>query len=62
MKHSVEELTHKITVMYEKCIELHRIYYSSPENNPDMIDVVYRIEDIQALAREIANDLDTNDV
>ena len=57
MKHSISELANKVKVMYEKAIVLENLT-NSPIGQPEPQVVKYAIEDIQALAREIANDLD----
>lgn len=57
MKHSISELANKVKVMYEKAMALENLT-NSPIGQPEPQVVKYAIEDIQALAREIANDLD----
>lgn len=57
MKHSISELANKIKVMHEKAMTLENLT-NSPIGQPEPQVVKYAIEDIQALAREIANDLD----
>tara|TARA_B100001248_G_scaffold249011_1_gene221825 strand:- start:8228 stop:8401 length:174 start_codon:yes stop_codon:yes gene_type:complete len=51
MLHSIKQMQEKIKVMKEKVDLLEKEQYNKSEN-----EVKYRIEDIQALARDIAND------
>lgn len=53
MKHSVEELVAKVKVLAEKATLLHNSQYRLAE-----YEKRYLIDDIQALAREIACDRD----
>lgn len=57
MNHSIVELLDKIKVMHDKAVALNAAT-SSPIGTPNQAVVDYAIADIQALAREIANDID----
>lgn len=57
MGHSVDDVYRLVSVMYEKALELHRVRYSSEAGGAyDEQHVIYMIEDLQALARQLAND------
>ena len=56
MYHSIEDLVNKIKVMHDKALAL-QTATNNPYGTPDKAVVDYTIADIQALAREIANDL-----
>ncbi len=51
MLHTIKQMQEKITVMKEKVDLLEKEQYNKAE-----YEIKYRIEDIQALARDIAND------
>ena len=56
MLHKISQMCDKVSVMYEKSINLRRMKYDTPkeQQNKAMIDEM--VADIQALARDIAND------
>lgn len=57
MGHSVDDVYRLVSVMYDKAIELHRLRYSSEAGGEyDEQQVVFLIEDLQSLARQLAND------
>ena len=61
MRHSVEEFCKKISVMYDKSIQLHRERYGGGDGHTagghyDQKGVQALIEDIQALAGDVYND------
>ena len=61
MRHSVEEFCKKISVMYDKSIQLHRERYGGGDGHAaggyyDQKGVQALIEDIQALAGDVYND------
>jgi len=59
MLHKISQLCDKVNVMYSKSMNLRRLKYGVPKRNrtneqEHQIDEL--IQDIQALARDIAND------
>ena len=46
----------KVTVMYERSMNLRRLKYDTPKENQDKNEIDMLVSDIQALARDIAND------
>ena len=57
MGHSIEDVYRLVNVMYEKAVQLHRARYSAEaEEKYDEQQVIYMVEDLQALARQLAND------
>ncbi len=59
MLHKISQLCDKINVMYNKSMNLRRLKYDIPKRNrtkeqDHQIDEL--VQDIQALARDIAND------
>jgi len=56
MLHKVSQMCDKISVMYEKSMNLRRMKYDTPKEDQDTYQIDILIEDIQALARDIAND------
>ena len=56
MLHKISQMCDKITVMYEKSMNLRRMKYDVPkeQQNKQLIDEL--VADIQALARDIAHD------
>jgi len=57
MGHSIEDVYRLVSVMYEKAVHLHRVRYSSEAGEKyDEQQVQYMVEDLQALARQLAND------
>lgn len=51
MLHSIEDLTNKVNVLKDKVTVLHNSQYRMTDE-----EIKHAIEDIQALARDIAND------
>ena len=65
MLHTIESLTRRINVMYEKSIELHRLrnqYSKLSGKTYDIEACNILIEDIQALALSIAMDKQGDDI
>jgi hypothetical protein len=57
MGHSVEDVYRLVSVMYEKAVHLHRVRYSSEAGGAySEQEVQYLIDDLQSLARQLAND------
>ena len=56
MLHKISQMCDKISVMYEKSMNLRRMKYDTPKENQDTYQIDILIEDIQALARDIVND------
>ena len=46
----------KVTVMYEKSMNLRRMKYDTPKDQQDKIMIDVLVQDIQALAGDIFND------
>ena len=46
----------KVSVMYEKSMVLRRLKYDTPKDRQDKTQIDMMVLDIQALARDIAND------
>ena len=46
----------KVNVMYNKSMELRRLKYDTPKAQRDNDQIDMLVQDIQALARDIAND------
>lgn len=46
----------KVSVMYDKSMNLRRLKYDLPKEQQDQNTIQFLIDDIQQLAREIAND------
>jgi hypothetical protein len=42
--------------MYEKSMVLRRLKYDTPKDKQDKVQIDIMVQDIQALARDIAND------
>lgn len=56
MQHKISEMCDKVTVMYEKSINLRRMKYDTPKLEQDRILIDALVADIQALAGDIFND------
>ena len=56
MLHKISEMCDKVTVMYERSMNLRRLKYDTPKENQDKNEIDMLVSDIQALARDIAND------
>jgi len=57
MGHSVEDVYRLVSVMYEKAVHLHRVRYSSEAGGAySEQEVQFLIDDLQSLARQLAND------
>lgn len=59
MQHRISQLCDKVNVMYEKSMNLRRLKYDIPKESRTQADethIDYLVQDIQALARDIAND------
>ena len=56
MLHKISDMCDKVTVMYEKSMNLRRLKYDTPKENQDKNEIDMLVSDIQALARDIAND------
>jgi hypothetical protein len=56
MLHKISEMCDKVSVMYDKSMNLRRLKYDLPKEQQDQNTIQFLIDDIQQLAREIAND------
>lgn len=56
MQHKISEFCDKISVMYEKSMQLRRLKYDTPKEKQDEVAIRALIADIQALAADIEND------
>ena len=56
MQHKISQLCDKITVMYEKSMQLRRAKYDTPKHDKDEVLISHLILDIQALAGDIYHD------
>ena len=56
MQHKISEMCDKVTVMYEKSMNLRRMKYDTPKEKQDRIMIDVLVQDIQALAGDIFND------
>ena len=56
MLHKISEMRDKVSVMYDKSMNLRRLKYDLPKEQQDQNTIQFLIDDIQQLAREIAND------
>lgn len=58
MIHKVSDLCDKITVIYEKSMNLRRMKYDTPKEKQEPEMIQYLIDDIQHLCRMIGADTD----
>ena len=56
MLHKISQMCDKVSVMYEKSMVLRRLKYDTPKERQDKDQIDMMVQDIQALARDIAND------
>lgn len=56
MLHKISEMCDVVTVMYEKSMNLRRMKYDIPKEQQDQQSIQLLIDDIQALALQIAVD------
>jgi hypothetical protein len=56
MQHKISDFCDKISVMYEKSMNLRRMKYDTPKDARDETFIRVLIDDIQSLALEIAHD------
>ena len=56
MGHSVEEVYRKAAVLHEKALMLHRKRYNKVDDQYDELECRVILEDLQALALELAYD------
>tara|TARA_X000000950_G_scaffold37759_1_gene40363 strand:- start:931 stop:1128 length:198 start_codon:yes stop_codon:yes gene_type:complete len=56
MLHKISQMCDKVNVMYNKSMELRRLKYDTPKAQRDNDQIDMLVQDIQALARDIAND------
>ncbi len=59
MQHKISDLINKVIVMYEKAMNLRRLKYDIPKvsrSKEDEAMIDFLVSDIQALARDVAND------
>ena len=56
MQHKISEMCDKVTVMYEKSMNLRRMKYDTPKLEQDRVLIDALVADIQALAGDIFND------
>lgn len=56
MLHKISEMCDVVSVMYEKSMNLRRMKYDTPKEQQDVQIINALIDDIQALALQIARD------
>lgn len=59
MQHKISDLINKVSVMYEKAMNLRRLKYDIPKvsrSKEDEAMIDFLVSDIQALAGDVAND------
>jgi len=56
MQHKISQFCDKIDVMHDKSIILRQLKYDTPKDKQDSVLIRAIIEDIQALAADLAND------
>lgn len=59
MQHKISDLINKVSVMYDKAMNLRRLKYDIPKvsrSKDDEAMIDFLVSDIQALAGDIAND------
>ena len=56
MLHKISDMCDKVTVMYERSMNLRRLKYDTPKEKQNKNEIDMLVADIQALARDIAND------
>ena len=56
MLHKISQMCDKVNVMYDKSMVLRRLKYDPPKDQRDNDQIDMLVQDIQALARDIAND------
>ena len=56
MLHKISDMCDKVTVMYERSMNLRRLKYDTPKENQNKNEIDMLVADIQALARDIGND------
>ena len=59
MQHKISELCDKVSVMYDKSMNLRRLKYDVPKESrtsEQEAQIDFLVSDIQQLARDIAND------
>ena len=65
MLHSIEELIHRINLMKDKAVELHRLRNQYSEQSGKKYDKVAcqaLLDDIQSIAKLIANDREGDEI
>ena len=56
MLHKISDFCDVVSVMYEKSMNLRRMKYDTPKEQQDKVQIDSLIQDIQALALQIAHD------
>lgn len=56
MLHKISQMCDKVTVMYEKSMNLRRMKYDVPKEQQNKQAIDELVADIQSLARDIAHD------
>jgi len=56
MQHKISDLTSKVSVMYNKSMQLHRLKYDTPTHDQDNALINNLVADLQAMAGDIYND------
>ena len=56
MQHKVSELCDKVSIIYEKSMNLRRMKYDTPKEQRDEAQIQFLIDDIQHLCRMIGAD------
>ena len=54
MQHKISQMCDKVSVIYEKSMNLRRLKYDTPKEKQNKDEIDYLVQDIQALCREIA--------
>jgi hypothetical protein len=56
MLHKISDFCDVVSVMYEKSMNLRRMKYDTPKENQNKEEIDILVQDIQALAMQIAHD------
>ena len=56
MQHKISEMCDVVSVMYDKSMNLRRMKYDTPKEKQNKEEIDILVQDIQALAMQIAHD------
>ena len=56
MLHKISDFCDVVSVMYEKSMNLRRMKYDTPKEKQNKVEIDALVQDIQALAMQIAHD------